>query len=170
MDRDSFILIGLVVLVIAVVVVLVVAFSGNNTFQMGTVSFEYPKSYSQSSPVGNFGNNSLYGEVSFTANYANPNGTSQPSFIIFQMQQKTSGIVNLPNTAATNTSNATVSTLNVDNRTATQIGTLSSNAAEKTTIIQNNNYYIIVTFISPLYAANQTSKDYNLILQTLQIS
>jgi len=171
MDRDSFILPGILIVVLLVILVIVVAFAGNNTFNMGKVSFQYPGGWSQSSPVGNFSNGTLYSEVTFTSNVAQANGTSQPAYIIVQIQQKTSGAINYPTTAAViNTTDSSVSTTNVSNFTATQIGSAGSNFAEKTTIVQVNNYYMIITYITPTYALNQTADAYNMILKTLTIS
>ena len=172
MDRESYILPGILIVVVLIILVLVIAYSGNNTFQMGKVSFEYPNGWSQNSPVGNFSNSSLYSEVTFTANYADSNGVSQPAYIVIQMQQKVQGALNYPstNSITTNTTNTSVSSLNVANYTATQLANFGSNMAEKTTIIQQGNYYIVVTSISPSYATNQTSQAYNMILQTLKIS
>ena len=141
MDRESFILPGILIVVVLIILVLVVAFSGNNTFQTGKVSFQYPSGWSQTSLVGNFSNTSLYSEVIFTANIADSNGTSQP-----------------------------VSSLNVDNLSATQLGNFGPTSAEKVTIIQQNNYYYVITAIGPTYAINQTSTAYNMILKTLMIS
>ena len=172
MDRESFILPGILIVVVLIILVLVVAFSGNNTFQTGKVSFQYPSGWSQTSLVGNFSNTSLYSEVIFTANIADSNGTSQPSYIIVQMQQKVQGTINLPstNSIVTNTTNSSVSSLNVDNLSATQLGNFGPTSAEKVTIIQQNNYYYVITAIGPTYAINQTSTAYNKILKTLMIS
>lgn len=172
MDRESFILPGILIVVVLIILVLVVAFSGNNTFQMGKVSFQYPSGWSQTSLVGNFSDTSIYSEVTFTANFADSNGTSQPSYIIIQMQQKVQGTINLPstNSIVTNTTNSSVSSLNVDNLSATQLGNFGSNSAEKVTIIQQNNYYYVITAIGPSYAVNQTATAYNMILKSLMIS
>ncbi len=172
MDRESFILPGILIVVVLIILVLVVAFSGNNTFQMGKVSYQYPGGWSQSSLVGNFSNTSLYSEVTYTANYADSNGTNQPAYIVIQMQQKVQGSINLPSTSfiVSNTTNSSVSTLNVANLTATQLANSGPTSAQKTTVIQQNNYYFVITYITPSYAVNQTSTAYNMILQTLKIS
>jgi hypothetical protein len=97
--------------------VIALAFSGNNTFNMGTVSFEYPNSWSQESVVGNFNSSSLYSQVTLTSNFADANGQYQPAYIIIQMQQKSKGTLNLPSTSAlvTNTSNSSVASTSVNN-------------------------------------------------------
>lgn len=158
-------------MVLLIVLVVAIAFSGNNTFQMGKISFQYPNGWSQDNPIGNFSTGSLYSQVTFTSNVVNANGTSQPSYIIIQLQQKAQGVINLPSTSSivTNTTNSSVSSLTVDNFTATQVGNAGSNMAEKTTIIEQNNYYLVITYICPPYALNQTSDAYNMILKTLKI-
>ncbi len=40
---------------------------------------------------------------------------------------------------------------------------------EKVTVIEQGNYYLVITFITPPNALNQTSEAYNQILQTLVI-
>ncbi|MCE5213535.1 MAG: hypothetical protein LLF83_02305 [Methanobacterium sp.] len=172
MDRESFILPGILILVLIIVLVLVVAFSGNNTFTSDKISFQYPAGWSQSSIVGNFSNTTLYSQVTFTANIMDSNGNTQPAYIIVQVQQRAQGVINLPSTSTivTNTSNSSVSSVNVDNITATQLGGTGGNISEKVTIIEKNNYYMVITFISPPFALNQTSEAYNMILKTLNIS
>lgn len=171
MDRESFILPAILIVVVVIILALIIAYSGSNTFEMGKVSFQYPGGWSQNSPVGNFSNGSLYSEVTFTANYADSNGVSQPSYIVIQMQQRVQGTLNLPSTSSivANTTNSSVSSLTVSNFTATQLGSFGTNVVEKNTIIQQGNYYLVITSICPPYAANQTSSAYNMILQTLKI-
>ena len=172
MDTDKFILTGILILVLIVVLALVVVFSGNNTFESGKISFQYPAGWSQVSSVGNFSNTSLYSEVTFASNIADSNGNMQTSYIIIQMQQKAQGVINLPSTESIvgNTTNSSVSSVNVNNFTATQIGNSGTNMAQKVTIIQQGNFNIVVTFICPPYALNQTSEAYNTLLMSLKIS
>ena len=59
MDRNQYLLSGIIILVVLVVAVIAFAFSGNSTFNSGTVSFEYPKAWSQNSMVGNFNSSSI---------------------------------------------------------------------------------------------------------------
>lgn len=171
MDRDNIVLPGILILVLLIILVVVIAFAGNNTFTMGKVTFQYPGGWSQSSPVGNFSNTSLYSEVTLTSNIPDANGNSQTAYIIIQVQQKPQGAINLPSTTSlvTNTTNSSVSSLTVDNFTATQLGSSGANIAEKSTIIDQNNYYMVITFICPPYALNQTSDAYNMILKSLKI-
>lgn len=172
MDRENYILPGILILVLLIVLVVAISFSGNSTFQMGKVSFQYPSGWSQNSPVGNFSNESLYSEVTLTSNIVNANGTSQTAYIIIQMQQKTQGVINLPSTQSivANTTNSSVSSVTVSNFTATQLGSSGPNSAEKVTIIDQGNYYYVITFISPTNVLGQTSDAYNMILKTLKIS
>lgn len=172
MDRESFILPGLLIVVVLIILAVIVAFSGTNTFQMGKVSFQYPNGWSQTSLVGNFSNSSIYSEATLTNSFANPNGTVQPSYITIQMQQKVQGVLNLPSTnfVALNTTNSSVSSLNVGNLSATQLGNVGPSSAVKTTVIQQSNYYLVITYITPIYAVNQTSTAYNMILQTLKFN
>lgn len=171
MDRDNFVLFGILILVLVIIVVLVVAFSGNNTFNSGKISFQYPTGWSQVSSVGNFSNTSLYSEVTLTSNIADSNGNIQPAYMIVQMQQKVQGVINLPSTSSiiANTTNSSVSSVNINNFTATQLGASGVNVAEKVTIIEQGDYNIVITLISPLYALNQTSDAYNTLLKTLKI-
>jgi len=172
MDENRYILPAIIILVVLVVVIIAVALTGSNTFEAGKVSFEYPNSWGQNHMVGNFSNNSLYSEVTLTSDIPNANGVIQTSYIIFQMQMKTQGAINVPstNSVVMNTTNSSVSTIPVGNFTATQIGSYGPNLAEKVTIVDLNNYYYIIEFICPPYAYNQTSEAYNMILQTIKIT
>jgi hypothetical protein len=172
MDRNQYLLSGIIILVVLVVAVIAFAFSGNNNFNSGTVSFEYPKAWSQNTMVGNFNSSSLYSEVTLTNNYPDANGQNQPAYIIIQMQQKVKGTLNLPstNSIVMNTSNSSVSSTSVNNVSAAQIGNFGSNLASKYTIIDKNNFYYVLTYICPIHAVNQTEQSYNNILKTLQIS
>jgi hypothetical protein len=172
MDREQYFLPVLIILVVVLVVVIAVAFSGNNTFNMGTVSFEYPNGWSQEQEIGNFSSNSLYSSVTLTSNFADANGQNQPAYIIVEMQQKATGTLNLPttNTIPMNTTNSSTSSVTVDNITASQVGNLGTNMASKYTIIDKNNYYYVLTFICPVYAVNQTQTAYNNILTSLNLS
>jgi hypothetical protein len=169
MDRNNLILLG--VLIILVVMILVVVFSGSSTFQMGQVSFEYPGGWSQNSLVGDFSNGSLYSEVTFTSSFTDSNGQSQTAYIIIQIQKKTQNSINLPSTnfIVTNTTNSSVGSVNISNITATQLGNYDSDLAEKVTVIELGKYYLVVTYITPPFAINQTAEAYNQILQTIKI-
>ena len=172
MDREQFFLPGIIILLVILVLVVAFAFTGKNTFNTGTVSFEYPNSWSQQQVIGNFSSNSLYSSVTLTSNFADTNGQNQPAYIIVEKQQKAVGTLNLPttNTIPMNTTNSTTSSVTVDNITATQIGNLGNNMASKYTIIDKNNYYYILTYICPAYAINQTQTAYNTILTSLNLS
>jgi hypothetical protein len=172
MDRDRYILPGIMILIVIIVLVIAIAFSGNNNFQMGQVSFQYPNGWSQNHVVGNFSNSSLYSEATFTAKFPDANGQEQTAYIILQMQQKAQGQLNFPpNSVVMNTTNSTVTPVSVGtNITATQLGSLGTNIAAKITIVEVNNCYYAIEFVCPPYALNQTSEAYNMILKTLKIS
>lgn len=172
MDREKYFLPGIIILVVILVIVIAVAFSGNNTFNTGTVSFEYPNEWSQQQVIGNFSSTSLYSSVTLIGSFADTNGQKQPSYIIIEKQQKAMGTLNLPttNTIPMNTSNSTTSSVTIDNTTASQIGNLGTNMASKYTIIDKNNYYYVLTYICPSYAVNQTQTAYNTILTSLNLS
>ena len=172
MDRDQYLLPGIIILVVIVVLVIALSFSGNNGFNMGTVSFEYPNTWSQENVVGNFTADTIYSQVTLTTNYAVSNGTNQPAYIVIQMQQKSKGTLNLPSTSTiiTNTSNSSVASTSVNNITATQIGSFGTNIATKYTVIDKNNFYYIVTYVTPVSTFNQTEKAYNSILTSLKLS
>ncbi len=171
MDRNQYLLPGIIILVVLVVLVIAFAYSGNNTFKMGTVSFEYPNTWSQENVVGNFSTSALFSQVTLTANFADSNGVNQPAYIIIQMQQKANGTLNLPSSTSvvTNTSNSSVATTQVNNLTATQVGSFGTNIATKYTVIDKNNFYYVVTYISPVYAINQTQTAYTNLLSTLKL-
>jgi hypothetical protein len=139
---------------------------------MGTISFQYPNTWSQESVVGNFNSSSLYSQVTLTTNFADANGQNQPGYIIIQMQQKAKGTLNIPstNTIVTNTSNSSVASTSVNNVTATQVGSFGTNIATKYTVVDKNNFYYVISYIVPIYAVNQTEKSYNSLLSTLKIS
>ena len=150
------------ILVVIIALVLAFSFSGNNTFNTGTVSFQYPNSWSEQNIVGNFSNSSLYSSVTLTANYADSSGKNQPAYIVLQMQQKTNGALNLPSTnnILVNTTNSSIASTSVNNLTASQVGSVGNNIASKYTIIDKNNNYYLVTYICPRFALNQTEQAY----------
>jgi len=161
-----------VILVVIIALVLAFSFSGNNTFNTGTVSFQYPNSWSEQNIVGNFSNSSLYSSVTLTANYADSSGKNQPAYIVLQMQQKTNGALNLPSTnnILVNTTNSSIASTSVNNLTASQVGSVGNNIASKYTIIDKNNNYYLVTYICPRFALNQTEQAYNNLLMTLKFN
>lgn len=160
------------ILVVIIALVLAFSFSGNNTFNTGTVSFQYPNSWSEQNVVGNFSNSSLYSSVTLTANYADSSGKNQPAYIVLQMQQKTNGALNLPSTnnILVNTTNSSIASTSVNNLTASQVGSVGNNIASKYTIIDKNNNYYLVTYICPRFALNQTEQAYNNLLMTLKFN
>jgi hypothetical protein len=172
MDENRYILPGIIILVVVLIVVVALAFTGNNTFETGKLSFEYPNSWGQNSMVGNFSNNSLYSAVTLTSDISDANGVQHTAYIIIQMQQKAQGAINLSSTNSImmNTTNSSVATVPVGNFTATQIGSYGPNLAEKTTIIEIKNYDFVIKFICAPYAYNQTSEAYNMILNTMKIT
>jgi hypothetical protein len=172
MDREQYILPGIIILVVVLVLVIALSFSGNNTFNMGTVSFEYPNGWSQQQVIGNFSSSSLYSSVTLTNNFPDSSGQNQPAYIIIESQQKAVGTLNLPttNTIPMNTTNSSTSSVTVDNITASQIGNLGTNMASKYTIIDKNNNYYVLTYICPAFAVNQTQNAYNTILTSLKLS
>jgi hypothetical protein len=170
MNRDRLILAGIIIAVVVIIVVLAYSFTGNNTFNSGSLSFQYPKSWGQNHVVGDFSNNSLYSEVTLTANI--PDAQSPTSYIVIQMQKKSQGTIQLPGTneIVMNTTNSTVGTTNIGNIKATQLGSYGPDVAQKVTIVDTGNNYIILEYICPPNAMNQTSEAYNMILQTLRLS
>lgn len=170
MDRDNLIIAGIIIAVVVIIAIVLAVSVGNNTFTNGNVSFQYPKSWSQNHVVGDFTNNSLYSEVTLTANILDRQ--SPTSYIVIQMQKKSQGTLQLPgtNTIVMNTTNSTVGSANIGNFKATQLGTYGSGVAQKVTIVDTGNNYIVLEYICPPNALNQTEQAYNLILQTLNIS
>lgn len=172
MEKQDLILGVVVIFVILLAAVLINSFTGSNTFQTGQVSFEYPNSWSQDHVIGNFSNDSLYSEITLKKNFPNGNGTDVTAYIILQMQQKAVGAYNLPNTSTIvmNTSNSSTVSVGVANLTAIQLASFGKNVAHKTTIIEKNNFYINLEYISPPFAFNGTEEAYNNILKTLKIN
>ena len=170
MNRDNLIVAGIIIAVVVVIAVVLVVSVGNNTFVSGNASFQYPKSWSQNQVVGDFTTNSLYSEVTLTANI--PDRQSPTSYIIIQMQKKSQGTLQLPgtNTIVMNTTNSTVGSANIGNFKASQLGSYGSDVAQKVTIVDTGNNYIVLEYICPPGALNQTEEAYNMILQTLKIS
>ena len=169
MDRDRLILPAIIIIVILIAAIVIAALAGNNTFNSGSLFFEYPKTWSQDHVVGDFNNNSLYSEVTLTANI--PDRTSPTSYIVIQMQKKSQGTLKLPGTneIVMNTTNSTIGTTNVGNIRATQLGTFGPSVAEKVTIVETSGYYLVLEYICPPNALNQTEQDYNTILKTLRL-
>jgi len=120
--------------------------------------------------VGDFTNNSLYSEITLTANI--PDRQSPTSYIVIQMQKKSQGTLQLPgtNTIVMNTTNSTVGSANIGSFKATQLGSYGSDVAQKVTIVDTGSNYLVLEYICPPSALNQTEQAYNLILQTLKIS
>lgn len=172
MDRESYVLPGILIVILIVILVLVVAFSGDKTFNMGQVSFQYPAGWSESSTTGNFSNTSLYSEVTLTYDVIDSSGSTQTAYIIVQMQQKAKGVLNLPGTSSiiANNTNSSISSVNVDNFTATQLGSAGDNMVQRVTLVEYNDYYYVISMISPISGANQTIEAYNMILKTFRIS
>ena len=169
MDRNKLILPGVIILIAAVIIITLSLNFGDSTFETGNLYFQYPNSWNNEQIIGTFDNNSLFSQVILTANI--PNGESQKSYIIIQMQKKSNGTFQLPgtNTIVMNTTNSTVGSTNVGNITATQFATYGPSLAQKVTIVDKANNYYIISYLCPPNAANQTSKDYNSILATFKI-
>ncbi|MEN4017927.1 MAG: hypothetical protein PQ975_09980 [Methanobacterium sp.] len=169
MERNRLILPGIIVAVVVIIAIIAALSFGNNVFNTGKLYFEYPKSWGQNHVVGDFTNNSLYSEVTLTANI--PNTQSPTSYIVIQMQRKSQGTLQLPgtNTIVMNTTNSTVETADIGNIKASQFGTRGPDVAQKVTIIETGNYYFVLGYICPPYALNQTEEAYNMILNTLNI-
>lgn len=172
MEKNQYLMPVIIVLVVIIALILALSVSGNNTFNTGTVSFQYPNSWSQDSLVGNFSTNSIYSSVTLTTNYADSSGKTQPAYIVLQMQEKATGSLNLPSTnnILLNTTNSSVASTTVNNITASQVGSVGNNIASKYTIIDKNNNYYLITYICPRFALNQTEQAYNNLLQTLKLS
>ena len=170
MNRDNLIIAGIIIAVVVIIAIVLVVSVGNNTFTSGNISFQYPKSWSQNHVVGDFTNNSLYSEITLTANI--PDRQSPTSYIVIQMQKKSQGTLQLPgtNTIVMNTTNSTVGSANIGSFKATQLGSYGSDVAQKVTIVDTGSNYVVLEYICPPSALNQTEQAYNLILQTLKIS
>ncbi len=168
MDRDQYALPLIVILAVAIILVVAFAFSGNNGFNSGTISFEYPNQWAQEQSIGNFNASSVYSSIVLT----NTQNSTQPSYIIIQMQQKTEGNLNLPstNSIVMNTTNSSVASASIDNITATQVGSVGTSVATKYTVINKGDYYYIVSYVCPRAALNETESSYNTLLSTLKIT
>ncbi|MDO5835547.1 MAG: hypothetical protein Q4P17_03490 [Methanobacterium sp.] len=171
MERQNFILVGVVILVVLLVLIFAMGLSGNNTFQNGQVYLEYPRAWSQDHVIGNFSQDTIYSEITFKSSYPDTNGQEQPTFIILSMLPKSQGLINTPNATSMliNTNNSSQVSVGVSNLTAIQLGSYSQNIAQKTTIIEKNNYYFMLEYICLPSSVNQTEEAYNQILKTLRI-
>ncbi|MGZ7135056.1 MAG: hypothetical protein ACXVHY_04205 [Methanobacterium sp.] len=169
MENDRLILPAIIIILILIVAVLIVAFAGNNTFNSGNLYFEYPKSWTQDHAVGDFSNNSLYSEVTLTANI--PDSNNPTSYIVIQMQKKSQGTYKLPGTneIVMNITNSTVGSTDVGNIRATQLATFGPTVAQKVTIVETADNYLVLEYICPPAALNQVETDYNSILQSLML-
>ncbi|MGC9517812.1 MAG: hypothetical protein ACP5C3_08975 [Methanomicrobiales archaeon] len=172
MEKEDLILPAILILVFLILIVAIFSFSGNNTFQTGNVYFEYPNNWAQDHVVGNFSNSSIYSEVTLTASFNDDAGQTQTAYIIFIMQKRTEGLINIPSTNSIlmNTTNSSVSSVSVGNFQASQIGNIGNDIAQKLTIIQTSSHYYVVEYITPSFAFNQTENAYNQILETIRIS
>ncbi|HMK53877.1 MAG TPA: hypothetical protein VK444_03765 [Methanobacteriaceae archaeon] len=170
MDKERFLLPGILIVIVLVIVVLLLSFTGNSTFKNGNVSFEYPNSWAQEQTVGSFNDQALYSSVVLKRDFQ-ANNQTQTAYIIFQMQTTTQGVVQLPSTGTivTNTTNSTVASTNIGDLKATQVGNLGPQVAQKVTIIQKGNFYYTLQYICPTSALNQTTEAYNMILNSLKL-
>jgi len=171
MERQNLILTAIGILVILLIFIAAIGLSGNNSFQNGQLYFEYPHAWSQDHVIGNFSQGTIYSEVTLKANFPVANGQDQPAFIVLNMQPKPQGIINAPTATSltTNTSNSSKVMVGVTNLTAIQMGSYGQNIAQKTTVIEKNNYYYTLEYICLPSALNQTETAYNQILQTFKI-
>jgi hypothetical protein len=171
MERQNLVLTVAVILVILLAFIVAMALSGNNSFQNGQLYFEYPHAWSQDHVIGNFSQGTIYSEVTLKSSFPSANGPDQPAFIILNMQPKPQGLINTPNATSltTNTSNSSTVRVGVSNFTAFQVGSYSQNIAQKTTVIEKNNYYYTIEYICYPSALNQTEEAYKQILQTFKI-
>ena len=98
-------------------------------------------------------------------------GQDSSAFIIVSMQPKPQGLVSAPNATSliTNTNNSSAVNVGVSNLAAIQMGSYSQNTAQKTTMIEKNNYYYTLEYICSPLTLNQTEEAYKQILQTLKI-
>ncbi|WP_281774820.1 hypothetical protein [Methanobacterium formicicum] len=170
MERQNLILAAVVILVVVLAFVVAMSLYGNNSFQKGQMSFQYPNAWAQDHVIGNFSQNTIYSEV--TLKYTTGvTGQDSSAFIIVSMQPKPQGLVNAPNATSliTNTSNSSAVNVGVSNLAAIQMGSYSQNTAQKTTIIEKNNYYYTLEYICSPLTLNQTEEAYKQILQTLKI-
>ncbi len=171
MDKERFLLPAIIIVVVLVIVVVALSLTGNSTFQTGNVAFEYPNSWYQEQSIGSFNDQSLYSSVTLTRDFQSNNQTIT-AFIVFQMQITTQGVLQLPSTGSivTNSTNSTVSTSNIGELKATQLGNIGPETAQKVTIIQKDNFYYTIQYICPTSALNETTDAYNMILNSLQLS
>ncbi|MDI6645283.1 MAG: hypothetical protein QME14_09520 [Methanobacteriaceae archaeon] len=71
MDRNQLILPEIIIAVVVIIAVILAASLGSSTFDTGNLYFQYPKSWSQEQVIGNFENNSLFSQVTLSANIPN---------------------------------------------------------------------------------------------------
>lgn len=169
MEKEGLLVPILIVLVI-LGIVLVFVFSGDNTFKTGNVSFQYPGSWSQDHTVGDFSSTALYSEVTLTKDVTAGNAT-QTAYIVLQMQKRTEGVLQLPSASALtgNTTNSSVSTVDVAGFKASQLANFGPQLSQKITIIKTQDFYYTIEYVTPTGALNETEDAYSTILQSLTI-
>jgi hypothetical protein len=170
MDKEKWLLPGILIILVLILIIVAMSFSGNSKFQSGNVSFEYPNSWTQEQAIGGFNNQSLYSSVTLKRDFQGNNST-QTGYIIFQMQTTTQGVVQIPSsgTIVSNTTNSTVGSVDVGGAKATQVGNYGPTVAQKVTIIQKTQFYYTIQYLTPISAVQETEQAYNLILQTLSL-
>jgi uncharacterized protein (UPF0333 family) len=90
MERQNLILAAVVILVVVLAFVIAMSLYGNNSFQKGQMSFQYPNAWAQDHVIGNFSQNTIYSEV--TLKYTTGvTGQDASAFIIVSMQPKPQG-------------------------------------------------------------------------------
>jgi len=172
LEKEDLILPAILILIFLILIVTIFSFAGNNTFQTGKVYFEYPNNWAQEHVVGNFSNSSIYSQVTLTANFNDDAGQTQTAYILFIMQKRTEGVLNLPSSSSVlmNTTNSTVASVDIGNFQASQLGNYGNDVAQKITIVETSDYYYVVQYICPSFALNQTEEAYNMLLKSFRVS
>jgi hypothetical protein len=171
MDKEKWLLPGILIILVLILVFVAVSFSGNNQFQTGNVYFQYPSSWAQEQSMGAFNNQSLYSSVVLKKDFP-VNNTTQTAYIVFQMQATTQGVIQIPSSGSivSNTTNSTVGTIDTGGVKATQLGNYGPQIAQMITIIQKGNFYYTLQFVCPISAVQETQEAYNQILNTLKLN
>ena len=87
------------------------------------------------------------------------------------MQKRTEGVLQLPSASALtgNTTNSSVSTVDVAGFKASQLANFGPQLSQKITIIKTQDFYYTIEYVTPTAALNDTESAYNTILQSLTI-
>lgn len=143
--------------------------TATTTFEEGKIFFELTGGWTQSQVIGDF-NQTVFSQVTFSKEMLDESGKSQQAFINVQLF-KDPGKVNTTSLREVliQGSGSSVSNVTINALTFTQYRLMGSQVAHEVSILEKNNYLMIIEYISPVSVMNQTEEAYNSILKTLKV-